>query len=83
MTPLRLSQRQIETMRHLAICCTNGDPVGLTRDQREAMVPLWRQNIVGIWYRHYPAERPRGPFFRPTDRGFALINSILAARRTA
>lgn len=77
----RLSNRQIATLRHLAICCANGGQVTLTRDQREAMTPLWRKSIVEIWYRYFPGERPRGPFFRLTDRGTALINSILAAGR--
>jgi hypothetical protein len=77
----RLSNRQIATLRHLAICCGNGGQVGLTRDQREAMVPLWRRELIEIWYRHIPAERARGPFFRPTESGWYLIRSILAAAR--
>ena len=79
MTKPRLSNRQIVTLKQLAICCETGNPVTLTRDQREAMVPLWRRQVVEIWYRHFPGERPRGPFFRPTDFGWNLIRSILAS----
>jgi hypothetical protein len=78
-TDQRLSNRQIATLKHLAICCGNGGSVTLTRDQREVMVPLWRRQLIEIWYRHFPGERPRGPFFRPTDFGWSLIRSILAA----
>lgn len=79
----RLSNRQIATLKHLAICCAAGGQVTLTRDQREAMVPLWRRAIVEIWYRHFPGERPRGPFFRLSEQGAVLIQSLLAARSAA
>lgn len=78
-TKPRLSNRQIATLKHLAICCADGGMVTLTRDQREAMVPLWRRQVVEIWSRQFPGERPRGPFFRPSDLGWALIRSILAS----
>lgn len=78
MTQQRLSERQIKTLKQLAVTCSAGGMSTLTRDQREAMTPLWRRHLVEIWYRHVPGERPRGPFFRPTDMGWALIQSILA-----
>jgi hypothetical protein len=76
----RLSERQIQTLKQLAITCGNGGQVTLTRDQREAMTPLWRRHLIEIWYRHLPGERPRGPFFKPTDMGWALIRSIFTAQ---
>ena len=76
-TQQRLSNRQIATLKHLAVCCANGGMVTLTRDQREAMVPLWRRQLIEIWHRQIPGEPPRGPFFRPTDFGWALVRSIL------
>lgn len=75
----RLSNRQIATLKHLAVCCANGSQVTLTRDQREAMVPLWRRELIEIWNRQMPGESPRGPFFRPTAGGWNLIAAILAA----
>lgn len=75
----RLSNRQIATLKHLAICCANGGQVTLTRDQREAMVPLWRRELIEIWNRQVPGESPRGPFFRPTQGGWNLIASTLQA----
>lgn len=76
----RLSNRQIATLRHLAICCSNGGQVTLTRDQREAMQPLWRRGLIEIWFRCIPDEgSKRTPFFRPPSHGWHLINAILAA----
>jgi hypothetical protein len=75
----RLSNRQIATLKQLAVCCSAGGQVTLTRDQREAMAPLWRREIVEVWYRVVPDEGNRGPFYRPSARGWALINAILAA----
>lgn len=81
MRPQRLSNRQIATLKQLAVTCSGSGQSTLTRDQREAMVPLWRREIVEIWYRYLPGERPRGPFFRPTESGWYLIRSILAAAK--
>jgi hypothetical protein len=75
----RLSNRQIATLKHLAVCCANGGQVTLTRDQREAMVPLWRRELIEIWNRQMPGESSRGPFFRPTESGWYLIRSIMHA----
>jgi hypothetical protein len=76
----RLSNRQIATLKHLAICCANGGQVTLTRDQREAMQPLWRRGLVEMWFRCIPDEgNTRLPFFRPSAAGWNLINAILAA----
>lgn len=72
----RLSSRQIATLKQ---CCANGRQVTLTRDQREAMVPLWRRELIEIWNRQVPGESPRGPFFRPSESGWRLIRSILEA----
>ena len=76
----RLSNRQIATLKHLAICCSAGGQVTLTRDQREAMQPLWRRGLVEMWFRCIPEEgSQRSPFFRPTSHGWKLINAILSA----
>ncbi|MCS3725466.1 hypothetical protein [Bradyrhizobium betae] len=74
----RLTEIQIVTLKQLAITCANGGMSTLTRKQREAMVPLWRRNLIEIWTRQMPGERSRGPFFKPTDMGWALIRSIYA-----
>jgi hypothetical protein len=76
----RLSNRQIATLKHLAVCCSNGGQVTLTRDQREAMQPLWRRGLIEMWFRCIPDEgQQRSPFFRPSASGWNLINAILAS----
>lgn len=76
----RLSSRQITTLKHLAITCEKGGLTILTRDEREAMQPLWRRGVVEMWFRCTPDEGTRGyPFFRPSNSGWALIRSILAS----
>lgn len=78
----RLSNRQITVLKQLAVCCSGGSPAGLTKPQREAILPLWRRGLIELWYRCLPDEGKAGsPFFRPSDRGWALINAILAARK--
>jgi hypothetical protein len=80
MSAQRLSNRQIATLRHLTICCGNGGQVTLTRDQREAMQPLWRRGIVEIWFRCIPDEgSKRRSFFRPSASGWLLIYAILSS----
>lgn len=79
MSAERLSNRQIATLKHLAICCGNGGQVTLTRDQREAMAPLWRRGLIEVWHRVVPDEGSRGPFYRPTAHGWNLINAILSS----
>ncbi len=82
MTNERLSNRQIATLRHLAICCGNGGQVTLRRDQREAMQPLWRRGLVEIWYRQSPDSNPslQGPFFRLTIVGQHVTEAVLAGK---
>ncbi|MCB2106384.1 MAG: hypothetical protein KDE14_01730 [Rhodobacteraceae bacterium] len=72
----RLSGFQIATLRQVAICTANGGQVALTRAQREAMVPLWRAGAIEVWHRLVPDEGSRGPFYRPSSRGWALIKSL-------
>jgi hypothetical protein len=78
----RLSNRQIATLKRLAVCCARGGLVTLTRPEREAMQPLWRRGVVEMWFRCVPDEgSTRIPFFRPTDAGWRLIEAIFRYRR--
>ncbi|MFT4115445.1 hypothetical protein [Bradyrhizobium sp.] len=82
MSEQRLSNRQIVTLKQLAICCSQGAPATLTRDQREAMQPLWRRGLVEMWFRCVPDEGvQRTAFFRPSADGWALIRAILGSVR--
>lgn len=78
----RLSSRQIATLKHLAISCEKGGLTTLTRDEREAMQPLWRRGVVEMWFRCVPEEGTKGhPFFKPSRSGWALIRAIFAGAR--
>jgi hypothetical protein len=76
----RLSSRQIAALKHLAICYANGGLTTLTRDEREAMQPLWRRGTIEMFYRCVSDEGRSGvPFFRPSPSGWNLIRALLAA----
>jgi hypothetical protein len=78
----RLSERQIATLKHLAVTCAGGGLVTLTRDQRQALLPLWDRGIIEIWYRCIRGEGKSGvPFFRPTTAGWNLIRAIVGSPR--
>lgn len=74
----RLSNRQIATLKQLAVCCSAGGLAALTRDQREAMAPLWRRGLVEIWHKVVPDEGSRGPFYRLSQNGRILAAAITA-----
>lgn len=53
----------------------------LKSKHREPVVPLWRRDLIEIWWRNAAGEsRPRGPYFSLTADGYHLACSILAAR---
>jgi hypothetical protein len=73
----RLSSLQIATLKQLAVCTSDGGQATLAGYQREAMVPLWRGGLLEVWFRQMPDPPTlRGPFFRPTERGWGLIRSL-------
>ncbi len=76
----RLSQRQIATLKQLAVCTSNGGQASLSPTQREAMAPLWRRGLIEVWFRMVPDEGSRGPFYRPSTSGWNLIQALLSAR---
>lgn len=77
----RLSNQQIEALKHLAICCGNGTMVTLTRAHRAVTTPLWRRGLVEVWQKVVPDEGSRGPFYRPTHHGWRLIDAIIASNK--
>lgn len=77
----RLSSRQIATLKHIAITCENGGMTTLTRDEREAIGPLWRRGVVEMWFRCVPDEGTKGSaFFKPSQSGWALVRAIFFPR---
>ena len=70
--------------RNCAISKRCKDYLASLKDQREAMVPLWRKELIEIWWRRAANDCAlQGPFFRPTANGWNLIRAILAYRQGA
>lgn len=77
----RLTNQQVAVLKHLAACCGNGTLVTLTRSHRAVTPPLWRRGLVEVWQKIVPDEGSRGPFYRPTQHGWRLIDAILASKK--
>lgn len=84
MSDLRLSGREVNMMLALA---TRGGivmPISMERDHREVVVPLWRRQLVELWFRRPPAEHSsqmHGPFYRLTNSGAQLALAIHEKRK--
>lgn len=48
--------------------------------QREIAVPLWRRELLEIWWRQAADDRSRGPYFSLTAAGYQLACALLSAR---
>ena len=77
----RLTNLQIWLLLFIEKHCSLTGRMMLKPKHRELVVPLWRRDLVEIWWRQPPeGNRPRGPYFSLTADGFQLANAILAAR---
>lgn len=70
----RLSAHQIAILRSLATRGAVGRPITLLPYQRTSALPLWRREIVEIWYRQSTSGL-QGPFYGLTITG-ALMASM-------
>jgi hypothetical protein len=52
----------------------------LTARLRERAVPLWRRELVEIWWKQVPGKSQRGPYFSLSVDGHRLAGAILAGR---
>lgn len=69
----RLNWRQINLLRFLGMRCGLGGLIRLARWQRTLAVPLWRRELIEIWYRQSPEGTLQGPYF-----GLSFIGRKLA-----
>jgi hypothetical protein len=69
----RLSWRQINLLRFLAMRCGLGGNIRLGRWQRTIAVALWRRELIEIWYRQSAEGALQGPYF-----GLSFIGRKLA-----
>ena len=76
----KLSNREIWLLLFIFERTGLSGRVTLKRRQREWAVPLWRRELVEIWWRQSAGESPRGPYFSLSIEGHRLASAILAAR---
>lgn len=65
---------------HLAQRCGLTGRMTLSARHRARVVPLWRRELVEIWWKQVPGESQRGPYFSLSVDGHRLAYAILAAR---
>src|SRR5262245_40364977 len=77
----KLNNLQIWLLLLIERQCGLSGRMTLKRRHRELAVPLWRRDLVEIWWRHVADDtRPRGPYFSLTAEGHQLACTILASR---
>ena len=76
----KLSARDIWMLLFLYERCGLTARTTLKQRLRERVVPLWRRDLVEIWWRQVADEGNRGPYFSLTVDGHHLACAILAAR---
>jgi hypothetical protein len=76
----KLDNRQIWLLLFIEKQCGLTGRTKLSRKHREICVPLWRRELVEIWWRNVPDDRPRGPYFSLTAAGYQLACALLSAR---
>lgn len=76
----RLSPREVWLLLFMLKRCGLTGRMTLRRKQREWVIPLWRRELVEMWWRQMAGESPRGPYFSLTIDGHRLASAILAAR---
>lgn len=79
----RLTNSQIVLLRYLIKRGAQLRAVTLAKWQRIVALPLWRRELVEIWWRQMPGESPRGPYFGLTIAGARLAHEFVQIRKPA
>lgn len=77
----RLTNREIVILRSLVSRGGERSPVTLMKWQRKPAIPLWRRELIEIWYRQAPSSELDGPFYRLTYVGAHLATKFFPAPR--
>lgn len=75
-----LSNPQIRLLLLIEQRCHLTGRMTLKERDREIAVPLWRRELIEIWWRQVADNRPRGPYFSLTAAGYQLACALLSAR---
>ena len=76
----KLTQAQIRTLLLLWHRCRLTGRMTFNEQLRAIAVPLWRRELVEIWWRQVSGEGQRGPYFSLTAAGYQLACALIAAR---
>lgn len=76
----KLPAREIWMLLYLAQRGGLTGRITLSARLRERAVPLWRRELVEIWWKQVAGESQRGPYFSLSVDGHRLAYAILAAR---
>ena len=72
----RLTNNQIILMRSLLKRGGSVRPVSIERWQRKLVVPLWRRELIEIWYKQSLESRPNAAFYSLTIMGARIAESF-------
>lgn len=77
----RLSRHEINLLKHLLRFSPIGIPIAVPRKFRDALVPLWRNGLIEIWYRldRDSADGRQKQFVSLTIDGWRRIDAIIHA----
>lgn len=78
----RLTYRQIAAVLSLHKRGGSARPITLEIKLRDVVPPLWRRDIIEVWYRCAPEIGSQGPYFGFTTSGAMLAQSIYDRRRS-
>ncbi len=72
----RLTDNQIIVMRSLIRRGGSVRPVTIDRWQHKLVLPLWRRELIEVWYRQSLDSRPTGSFYSLTIAGARMAESF-------
>lgn len=81
----KLTYPEIEVLLSLIKRGASLLPTTLLFKQRGIVTPLWRRQLVELWFRRPPAEQSpnmQGPFYRLTSAGAELALKLLEKRNS-
>ena len=77
MTRERFTDHQIGLLRYLAKRGAQLRAVTLARWQRVIALPLWRRELIEIWWRQMPGHSQQGPYFGLTIVGARVAQTFI------
>lgn len=73
----RLTNSQIVLLRYLVMRGAQLRAITLARWQRVVALPLWRRELIDMWWRTVPDQTMQGPYFGLTIAGTRLAHEFV------